>query len=710
MDVVVDPTLPRLRQELRIEPGPPLVTGAPSWTLFDPVRHAFFQIGRLEMRIFSLWSAGTLGTMRAGLAADGLNDQESDAAIASVLQFSTANSLTLRPDGDPAQTFAGQRAMAKKEWWRWLVEHYLFVRIPLVNPAAFLERTLPRVRFLWSQSVLFAFAALALAGLFLVARQWDSFLASFAYFFSFEGLIAYGVALGCVKVIHELGHAYTATRFGCRVPAMGVSFLVMMPVLYTDTTAAWRLTSRRKRLMIDIAGVSAELMVASIATMLWLILPDGTVRSAAFVLATSSWLMSLVINLNPFMRFDGYYIASDLLGVANLQNRSFALGRWWLREALFGLGEERPEYVPKRLERGLIAYAFLTWIYRFFLFLGIAVLVYYMFFKLLGIILFAVEMVVFIIRPIFNELKEWANRRDIIMARPRGRRWLWAGAALVAVLVIPLDRHVSAPAVLTTIAAAPIVAGDPSQIEKILVRNGQDVLAGTPVAQLVSPDLSRDEQMRRINIERLELQLNRAGSDATDLANRAVLERQLATERAALSGYQQRQAKLILRAPVAGRIADLTPEMHGGRWVDGAEQIMRIVTPGQYDVQAFVAETDVQRLSDGTLARFIPNDPTQASLRAKLVERATSAVQILDQPMLASTNGGPIAVDKEDDMLKPHKPVYRTRLIAERTDQNHALLTQVIPGRISIVADSRSIMGNFVRWLMQNLRGEAALS
>ena len=97
-------------------------------------------------------------------------------------------------------------------------------------------------------------------------------------------------------------------------------------------------------------------------------------------------------------------------------------------------------------------------------------------------------------------------------------------------------------------------------------------------------------------------------------------------------------------------------------------------------------------------------------MRAKLTERANSAAQILDQPMLASTNGGPIAVDKDDDRLKPHKPVYRTRLVAERVDQNGGTLTQVIPGSVSMVAESRSVMGNFARWLMQNLRGEAALS
>jgi putative peptide zinc metalloprotease protein len=232
-----------------------------------------------------------------------------------------------------------------------------------------------------------------------------------------------------------------------------------------------------------------------------------------------------------------------------------------------------------------------------------------------------------------------------------------------------------------------------------LVCNGQDVAAGTPVAQFASPDLSRDQVMRQINIDRLLLQLNHSGSDATDLANRA-----------ALSGYQQRQAKLILRAPVAGRIADLAPEIHEGRWVGGAEQIMRVVTPGQYDIQAFVAEADIPRLAIGTLARFVPNDPTQASLRAKLVERANSAAQMLDQPMLASTNGGPIAVDKDDDALKPRKPVYHARLVTERFDQDAAMFIQTIPGSVTIAAESRSILGNFARWVVQNMRGEATLS
>jgi putative peptide zinc metalloprotease protein len=710
VEAVADPVLPRLRQELRLDRGAPLVTGAPSWTLSDPVRHLFFQLGKLEMRIFSLWSVGTLNTVRAGLADDGLDPQESEAAIGSVLQFSLANSLTVRPEGDPVAAFTFQRAQAKKAWWKWLVDHYLFIRLPLVKPALFLERTLPKIDFLWSPKVIAAFGMLALLGLFLVARQWDNFLASFPYFFSMDGLIAYGIALSCVKVIHELGHAYTATRHGCRVPTMGVSLLVMMPVLYTDTTAAWRLTSRRKRLMIDIAGVTAEMMVASIATMLWVMLPDGSLRSAAFVLATSSWAMSLMINLNPLMRYDGYYIFSDALAVPNLQNRAFALGRWWLRERLFALGEAKPEEMPQRTERILIAYAFVTWVYRLLLFLGIALIVYHMFFKLLGIILFAVEIAVFIARPIINELGEWAKRKDHIMATGRGRWIGWGGAVLALALILPLDRHVSAPAVLTTITAAPIVAGDPARIDRILVKGGQRVAKGAILAELSAPDLARDAGLRQINIERLELQLGRAASDKIDLANRAVLERELATERAALSGLSMREAKLVLRAPAAGVVTDLTPEMHAGRWVGGAEEIARIVSPGQYDVNAFLSEGDAQRIEQGALARFSPNDATQGSRRAKLVERANSAALTLDQPILASINGGPIAVDKDEGALKPHKPVYRARFVVERESGAVETLVQTVPGQIKIDAESRSIIGNITRWLMQALRGEASLS
>jgi putative peptide zinc metalloprotease protein len=202
--------------------------------------------------------------------------------------------------------------------------------------------------------------------------------------------------------MHEMAHALTAKHLGCRVTSMGVALLVLFPVLYTDTTDAWRLHHRRERLAIVLAGIRMELHLALLATFLWSFLADGPLRSAAFFIATTSWLTSLAINLSPFMRFDGYYALADWLGAANLQPRAFALGRWRLREALFGLNEPPPEQLSRSREHIFILYGWATWIYRLMLFLGIALLIYYFAFKLLGIALFAVEIIWFVLLPVHN--------------------------------------------------------------------------------------------------------------------------------------------------------------------------------------------------------------------------------------------------------------------------------------------------------------------
>lgn len=700
-------TIPPLRQELRIEPGPPLVTGAPSWTLFDPVKHAFFQLGRTEFAILSAWANGALDGIRDQLANHGVSPEEAGEAVGRVVEFSLVNNLTVVPMGDTVASFASARAAQRKAWWKWMVDNYLFFRLPLVRPAAFLERTLPRVAPLWSLPVLWGFALLAAAGLILVSRQWDAFMASFLYFFSWQGVIAYGIGLSAVKVLHELGHAYTATRFGCRVPSMGVSFLVMMPVLYTDTTAAWRLTSRRQRLLIDCAGVGAELMVASVATMLWVLLPDGSLRSVAFITATSSWALSLGLNLNPFMRFDGYYILSDLLGVPNLQPRAFALGRWRLRELLFDLGEPVPEQVPTSLRRLLILYAWATWLYRLVLFIGIALLVYHMFFKLLGVILFVVEMGVFVLRPVLAELKQWNLRRTAIFRSARGRMLIGSAGLLAVLAILPLDRHVTAPAVLAPIGATPIVAGDPARVEHVFVKNGDRVKKGVVLVELTAPDLVSAAAESRVRIAQLQAQLDRGGADEKDLSDRAVIERQLATERNALRGLERRQARLQLRAPFAGIVADLENDVHPGRWLGGAETIARVVTPDSYDVQAFIAEDDIGRVVDRALARFIPDDPLMASRPAKLVERSASAVQWMDQPILASTQGGPIAVDEDPSRaLKPHEALYRIRLIAAQG----AGPMQPVAGKVRIDAEGQSLAGRFLGYMARIFRSEASLT
>ncbi|MCK0129256.1 HlyD family efflux transporter periplasmic adaptor subunit [Erythrobacter sp. F6033] len=695
------PPLPALRQELRIEPGAPLINGAPSWTLFDPVRHAFFQLGRVEFIIFSHWASGKLVRIGPDLERRGLSADDANEALNSVIEFAATNGLTVGPVGrDSVAAFMEQSTSNKKAAWKWLLDNYLFIRIPLVKPARFLDRTIDAVRPLWSFYSLVFFVVLALTSLFLVSRQWDAFIASFLYFFSWQGLIAYGAGLFFVKILHELGHAYTATRYGCRVPTMGVSFLVMMPVLYTDTTSAWRLTSRKKRLAIDCAGVATELMVASVATMAWVLLPDGTARSVAFILATTSWIMSLAINLNPFMRFDGYYVLSDFLNVPNLQPRAFALGKWKMREVLFSLGAPAPEAVPDKMRNGMILYAYGTWIYRLFLFTGIAILVYNLFFQPLGLILAVVELAVFIGRPVYAELREWNGLREQIVSSRRGKAWLWVLGGLLIAAFLPLDRHVDGYAVLTPVGAAPIVSGEPARVVNVITANGQRVAAGDPIIELEAPELRAEAASTKVRIAQLELQMGRSGSDDRDRSNRAVIERELARERNKLSGLERRADKLILRAASAGIVSGLTPDIHVGRWISGEEVLAHVVTPSDYDVQAYVPEDEIWRLEQGALGTFVASDAGGPSRSAKLVELSSSAVARLEQPILASTNGGPIAVDKSGEELAPREALYRVRMIAEKgAVRGDGYQIQLIPGTVQIRTEGRS----FAQWAATQL-------
>ena len=359
MSAVAALPLPPLREDLQLLAGPSRPDGMPTWTIFDPVRNKFFRIDWRAFQLLSNWGLADSESLRRHVAATTtVAPNASD--VEDLVQFLSANSLTRDPPAGDVDNFVAQYQLSKPNWLRWLLTNYLFVRIPLVRPQPFLDRTARWVEPIFSVTARNLVLFCGVIGLYLVGRQWDVFVASFLHFFNLRGLAFYALALVFVKILHELGHAYTSTRYGCKVATMGVAFLVLFPVLYTDATDAWRLQSRRQRVLIASAGVLTELYVALISTFLWSFVADGVLRSALFVLATTSWIMSLGVNLNAAMRFDGYYILPDFLEIQNLQQRAFAFGRWWLREVLFGLGQPAPELQPRWMRRTLIAYAWLV--------------------------------------------------------------------------------------------------------------------------------------------------------------------------------------------------------------------------------------------------------------------------------------------------------------------------------------------------------------
>lgn len=636
--------LPALRDDLALLPAPAGLDGAPGWTIHDPVRNRYFRIGPEAFALIAHWHHANPRAIAAAVASASLFAPTVD-EVMGFYQFLAANNLTETTDTAYLARQAGARETG---WFWWLIHNYLFFRIPLVRPDRFLSATAGWVAPFYSRAWLVLVLLAGLAGGLLIARQWDAFLHTFQHFFSPSGLALYSVTLLTTKIFHELGHAYTAKRFGCRVPTMGVAFLVMWPVLYTDTTDAWRLVSRRQRLAVAGAGMLTELTLAVFATLAWSFLPDGPLRSAAYFLATVSWVATLAINLSPFMRFDGYYLLSDALDVPNLQDRAFTLARWKLREWLFGLGEAPPETMSPRLRRILLAYAYITWVYRLVLFLGIALLVYHVAVKVLGILLFAIEIGWFIARPLLMEMRAWWERRERFRLNPRTLLTVGGLAALVGLTVLPVTGTVAVPVVWRAAGFTTVYAPFPARLEETRVKPGQRVEEGDLLFRLAAPDLEAKLRQAELRIDWMQEQIARLSSSREQLDRVRMMEEDLAATLAERQGLLDSRIRLEIRAPLSGVVTDMEDALLPGRWLGSKLPLATVVAPGAGELIGYVNEADLDRLRPEAAARFHPDDPLQRRLEARVRAVDPVSVTVLDIPALASLHGGPVAVEGQN--------------------------------------------------------------
>ncbi len=673
--------LPPLRSNLEFLRSAPTPDGIPTWTIVDPVRNRYFQIEWPVYQMIQRWHAGTVEQLHTVMGRE-TTCRTTVEDVEDLVKFLYANNLTEQSASGKHTDYQTQAQAGEQHWFMWLIHHYLFIKIPLLHPHGFLKATLPLVAPLYSAAAAWAFGGIGLAGLVLVSRQWDSFVSTFLYFFTWRGAALYGLSLCAVKVIHELGHAYTATRFGCRVPTIGVAFMVMMPVLYSDVSDSYRLTSKRKRLLIAAGGIIAELGLAAVALALWGFLPDGALRSIAFLVATTSLIMSLAINLNPLMRFDGYYLIADGLGIPNLQDRAFVFGQWRLRALLFGDRSAPPEPVSSGLRRTLVIYAWAIWLYRLVLFTGIAVMVYHYFFKALGILLFLVEILWFVALPIVREATGWWKSRALYAASPRA----WITAVCVSLLLslafVPLSTRLSIPAVLQASAYATLYAPAPGRIQQRLVNHGQQVQAGDAILVLENPGLEREARLAETKVAMWDYRLGRQAAHADDRAQRQVLAESLKAGLAELAGLDAKRENLILKSPIAGVVRDEEDSLSPGRWIDEKLPVAFVIDPSRSAIEGLVGVGDLTYIAVGQPARFVPTDLTRPSIEAEVVEVAEVDQPDLVMPYLASLYGGDIPVRRDDHgRLRPDTSVYLVRVspsgasvMADQAVSGHVLI------------------------------------
>jgi putative peptide zinc metalloprotease protein len=661
--MVAAKTLPPLRQELALFPSPPQRDGSPVWSLHDPAANRFYLITWAAFEMLSRWQLGTPEAIsKAVNHATTLSVEDQD--VEGLVPFLEAHFLTEPQGASTTGRILAARNKMRSSWWLWLVKNYLFFRVPLVRPQRFLETIAPLANIFFTPLFPLSMLLLAVVGLLLVSRHWDQFIHFFTAFKSLEGIITLAITIPLAKIIHEMGHACAAHRYGCKVPAMGIAFMVMTPMLYTDTNEAWKLQSRRQRLIIGSAGIIAELALAVLATWAWLLLPDGSAKGAAFFLATTAWVMTIALNASPFLRFDGYFILADLLSIPNLHPRSFAFGRWWLREVLFGFGNPEPETVTPGLRRFLIIFSLSVWIYRLVLFLGIALLVYHFFFKALGILLFAVEIIWFIALPITDEIKVWWERRSEIGPTPALFRSLFLLVIGLLLILLPWQSSVSAPAILGAAREQRLVAPAPGRlVDAPATALHSTVKAGDLLARLISPDIDQRKAESAPSASLSRWQVNQQAFNEELLSQGDVLQKRLQGDEGILHSLKGEEDRLQLRAPFDGTVVHKNDEIMLGGWVAAREWVASVADLTRNRVDVYLEEMDLRRISIGGTARFIPDAVEYGAFNCKIAEIDRVSTTMLDDFSLASFYGGPIPTYPDDQhQLVPVSPHYRVRL------------------------------------------------
>jgi putative peptide zinc metalloprotease protein len=442
------------------------------------------------------------------------------------------------------------------------------------------------------------------------------------------------------------------------------------------------------------------------ATLLWTIWPDGVMRQIFFILATTTWVMTLAINASPFMRFDGYFLLSDMLDFPNLHERSGACARWWVRRRFFGLQEPVPEptfTAPQR--RGLVGFALFVWIYRLTVFLGIALLVYHAFYKPLGVVLFILEIGFFIVRPVWMETRYLLTKIGLM-------RLAWdAFVVLFLVLgllvwLIPVTSEVTAPAVMIAEREQAVFAPMPGQVREVLVKGGQRVAAGDPLMTLDSPELELRAYNASVELASARAEYLRGVATTRQEERTRVLIEQVNEALAEERAVEEERERLVLRATTAGVIRDLKAELTVGRWVNPRDLMMRIVTQDNAAVEAYVTDSQIGALQIGQPVKFIPDVPGMASIQGTVAAIDKTGTKQLQRQLLAAPHGGAVAsvIDKKGQIVAKDA-AYRVLI----TPSQRTSLDFVTRGTVRIETDLTVVAENFIYKALSILIRESGL-
>jgi putative peptide zinc metalloprotease protein len=506
------------------------------------------------------------------------------------------------------------------------------------------------------------------------------------------------------KTVHEFGHAYFCRRFGGEVHVMGIMLMIFTPMPYVDATSSWGFRSRWQRVLVGAAGMIVELFLAALATFVWANMGPGSLHSLAYNMMFVASVSTVIFNINPLLRYDGYYILSDLLEIPNLFQKSLAQLKHLAERYLFGIKKsESPAQTPRE-KAWLTVYGFTSNIYRVVVFSGILLFVADRF-LLIGIIMAAVCAISWVLVPTIGFIRYLAASPVLERHRLRAIAVSAALAAVVLVLfdVIPFPNHFRAPGVLRSREWTEVVNESPGRMETVLATAGARVTRNQPLVQLKNEPLQLELASARASYEEIQARLKQARTD--DTVSLKPLQSRLESVEKRLQRLRRDEAALLIKARQDG--VWVAPQLKDsvGRWLVRGTALGLIVDPSGFEFTATVAEEDGDRLFTrqihGAQARLFGESERPLSLGPLTIVPAEQ--NKLPSPALGWAAGGEVRTARDDNQgLRTAEPFFEVRapvLVAPEVALLHGRA-----GKMRFDLGSEPLLPRWLRRLQQLLQ------
>ena len=571
-----------------------------------------------------------------------------DETIQLLSQLHAADVLQCDVPPDTEELLRRYDQQRRRAWQSRLLNVFAW-QFPLFDPERFLRRCLPLVRpFIgWAAGLLWL--AVVATAVVLAGVHWRDLTKDVVdRVLAWHNVLLLWLAFPVVKALHEFGHAFAVKRFGGEVHDMGVMVLVLTPVPYVDASAAWAFREKWQRVVVGAAGMVVELFIAALALFVWLSAEPGVVRAVAYDVIFIAGVSTVVFNANPLLRFDGYYILADLLGIPNLRPRSNVYLGYLTERYLFGRRDaELPAATPG--ERAwFVFYAIASFVYRTLVGVAIILFIAGKFF-VVGVILAVLGVVTWAVVPAVKGVSFLFTNPRIRRVRARAVLASAMVAALVVgvICLVPVPLRTRAEGVIWIPDEAIARAGTEGFVDRIVARPGARVRLGAVL--IVSRDPALSAQVEVLTARLRELEARYTEQLPTDRVKAEMIKEELLYVAESLARARQRLAELIIKSRADGTFVVPQAEDLPGRFVRQGELLGYVVDLTTITVRAVVSQADIDLLRHRTRrvdARL--SERVSETVPAVIRREVPSATAELPSMALGTEGGGQLAVDPSD--------------------------------------------------------------